>query len=128
MKLQINSVVGKHCLRRNKLKLGGELRWWKSEIEVLLKTGLQARPAALFVQEANRFQAEVYLEKDGRKVNAKSIMGLMSLAISSGSSVKIITNGRDEVEALEALEQLIQQEDNKCNKGFLIGNSLEGLY
>lgn len=82
----------------------------EKEIEVLLKTGLQARPAALFVQEANRFQAEVYLEKDGRKVNAKSIMGLMSLAISSGSSVKIITNGRDEVEALAALEQLIQQE------------------
>jgi catabolite repression HPr-like protein len=82
----------------------------EKEIEVLLKTGLQARPAALFVQEANRFQSDVYLEKDGRKVNAKSIMGLMSLAISSGSSVKIITDGRDEVEALAALEQFIQQE------------------
>jgi catabolite repression HPr-like protein len=80
----------------------------EKQIEVQLKTGLQARPAALFVQEANRFQSEVYLEKDGRKVNAKSIMGLMSLAISSGSSVKIIIEGRDEVEALEALEQFIQ--------------------
>ncbi len=82
----------------------------EKQIEVQLKTGLQARPAALFVQEANRFQSEVYLEKDGRKVNAKSIMGLMSLAISSGSSIKLITNGRDEVEALEALEQFIQHE------------------
>jgi catabolite repression HPr-like protein len=82
----------------------------EKQIEVQLKAGLQARPAALFVQEANRFQCDVYLEKDGRRVNAKSIMGLMSLAISSGSSVKIIVEGRDEVEALEALERFIQQE------------------
>lgn len=80
----------------------------EKQIEVQLKTGLQARPAALFVQEANRFHSEVYLEKDGKKVNAKSIMGLMSLAISSGSSVKIIIEGRDEAEALEALEKFIQ--------------------
>ena len=68
----------------------------EKQIEVQLKTGLQARPAALFVQEANRFNSDVYLEKDGRKVNAKSIMGLMSLAISSGVSVKVIADGKDE--------------------------------
>ncbi|MEH6947189.1 MULTISPECIES: HPr family phosphocarrier protein [Peribacillus] len=82
----------------------------EKQIEVQLKTGLQARPAALFVQEANRFNSDVYLEKDGRKVNAKSIMGLMSLAISSGVSVKVIADGRDEQEALESLVQFIQQE------------------
>ncbi|RID84841.1 HPr family phosphocarrier protein [Peribacillus asahii] len=82
----------------------------EKQIEVQLKTGLQARPAALFVQEANRFNSDIYLEKDGRKVNAKSIMGLMSLAISSGVSVKVIADGRDEQEALESLIQFIQQE------------------
>lgn len=81
----------------------------EKQIEVQLKTGLQARPAALFVQEANRFSSDVYVEKDGRKVNAKSIMGLMSLAISSGVSVKLIVDGRDEQEALESLVQFIQQ-------------------
>lgn len=82
----------------------------EKQIEVQLKTGLQARPAALFVQEANRFHSDVYLEKDGRKVNAKSIMGLMSLAIGSGSAVKLIVEGRDEVEALAVLEEFIHQE------------------
>ena len=56
----------------------------EKQVEVKLKTGLQARPAALFVQEANRFSSDVFLEKDGKKVNAKSIMGLMSLAVGSG--------------------------------------------
>ncbi|MFJ7745156.1 HPr family phosphocarrier protein [Peribacillus sp. NPDC097295] len=82
----------------------------EKQIEVKLKTGLQARPAALFVQEANRFQSDVFLEKDGKKVNAKSIMGLMSLAVSSGVSIKLIVDGRDEQEAIEALEEFVQQE------------------
>ncbi|MBM7690980.1 catabolite repression HPr-like protein [Peribacillus deserti] len=80
-------------------------------VQVRLKTGLQARPAALFVQEANRFTADVFLEKDGKKVNAKSIMGLMSLAVSSGAEVKLVAEGRDEEEALEALEAFVQKQD-----------------
>jgi catabolite repression HPr-like protein len=82
----------------------------EKQVVVKLKTGLQARPAALFVQEANRFSSEVFLEKDGKKVNAKSIMGLMSLAISSGSSVNLIVNGTDEEAAFEALEKYVQKE------------------
>jgi catabolite repression HPr-like protein len=82
----------------------------EKQVVVKLKTGLQARPAALFVQEANRFSSEVFLEKDGKKVNAKSIMGLMSLAVSSGSSVNLIVNGTDEEAALEALENYVQKE------------------
>ena len=81
------------------------------QVEVKLKTGLQARPAALFVQEANRFSAEIFLEKDGKKVNAKSIMGLMSLAVSSGSTVSIIANGDDEQDAVAALSDYIQKEN-----------------
>ena len=80
-------------------------------ITIQLKTGLQARPAALFVQEANRFGADIFLEKDGKKVNAKSIMGLMSLAISSGVTVKLIADGADEQEAIDALTDFINQEN-----------------
>ncbi|MEH7413748.1 HPr family phosphocarrier protein [Neobacillus drentensis] len=80
------------------------------EIEVKLKTGLQARPAALFVQEANRFNADIFLEKDGKKVNAKSIMGLMSLAVGSGVVINIIAEGEDEEKAIVALSDFIQKE------------------
>ena len=80
------------------------------EIEVKLKTGLQARPAALFVQEANRYSADIFLEKDGKKVNAKSIMGLMSLAVGSGVSINIIADGEDEDKAIDALSHFIQKE------------------
>jgi catabolite repression HPr-like protein len=80
------------------------------QVEVLLKTGLQARPAALFVQEANRFTSDIYLEKNGKKVNAKSIMGLMSLAVGPGSVIKLIAEGPDENEAIETLTKYVQQE------------------
>ncbi|WP_144525412.1 HPr family phosphocarrier protein [Bacillus pumilus] len=80
-------------------------------VTIQLKTGLQARPAALFVQEANRFGAEIFLEKDGKKVNAKSIMGLMSLAISTGVTVTLIADGADEQEAIDALTDFINQEN-----------------
>lgn len=82
----------------------------EKQVEVQLKTGLQARPAALFVQEANRFTSDVFLEKDGKKVNAKSIMGLMSLAVSSGSVITLIADGNDEQEAVDTLATYVQQE------------------
>lgn len=82
----------------------------EKQVEVRLKTGLQARPAALFVQEANRFSADIFLEKDGKKVNAKSIMGLMSLAIGSGVSVNIIAVGDDEENAIAALSDFVQKD------------------
>ncbi|MGG3467973.1 HPr family phosphocarrier protein [Neobacillus pocheonensis] len=80
------------------------------EVEVKLKSGLQARPAALFVQEANRFSADIFLEKDGKKVNAKSIMGLMSLAVGSGVVINIIADGDDEENAIHALADFILKE------------------
>jgi catabolite repression HPr-like protein len=80
------------------------------QVEVKLKTGLQARPAALFVQEANRFSSDIFLEKDGKKVNAKSIMGLMSLAVSTGTEINIIADGDDEQSAITALSEFIQKE------------------
>ena len=83
----------------------------EQQVKVELKTGLQARQAALFVQDANRYQADVYLQKDEKKVNAKSIMGIMSLAISKGSTVVISAEGSDEEQAVAGLIAMIQKEE-----------------
>ncbi len=82
----------------------------EKQVEVKLRTGLQARPAALFVQEANRFSADIFLEKDGKKVNAKSIMGLMSLAVGSGVVINIIADGDDEESAISSLTNFVEKE------------------
>lgn len=83
----------------------------RETVEVMLKTGLQARPAAFFVQEANKFASDIFVEKDNKKVNAKSIMGIMSLAISRGMEIAISAEGIDEKEAVESLVTLVSQED-----------------
>lgn len=83
----------------------------KSLVVVKLKTGLHARPAALFVQEANKFSAEIFVEKDDKKVNAKSIMGIMSLAISSGTEIGISAEGTDAEQAVRALVDLVSKEE-----------------
>lgn len=80
-------------------------------VEVKMKTGLQARQAALFVQEANRFTSDVFLKRDERQVNAKSIMGVMSLAIARGAEVTLIAEGIDEDQAIETLSTLVEKEN-----------------
>lgn len=79
-------------------------------VTIQLKTGLQARPAAQFVQEANKFQSEIFITKDGKKVNAKSIMGVMSLALASGTEIVLSADGKDEQEAIDALVKFISRE------------------
>ncbi|WP_404454209.1 HPr family phosphocarrier protein [Virgibacillus necropolis] len=82
-------------------------------VTIELETGLQSRPAAHFVQEANRYAAHLFLEKDGKRVNAKSIMGLMSLAIGTGETVTLIAEGSDEELALEELATLVTNSKTK---------------
>ncbi|WP_249871280.1 HPr family phosphocarrier protein [Oceanobacillus saliphilus] len=82
----------------------------EKSVKVELDTGLQARPAAQFVQEANRYSAHLFLEKDGKKVNAKSIMGLMSLAITKGEVIKLIAEGSDEQDALAHLASFVEEQ------------------
>src|SRR5690606_38389535 len=98
--------------------LSNQNNWSRGKVDmancpvvVKLKTGLHARPAALFVQEANKFSSEVFVEKDEKKVNAKSIMGIMSLAISSGTEVNIIAEGADAEQAVKALVALVSKEE-----------------
>jgi len=71
------------------------------------EVGLHARPAALFVKTANRFKSQIMLEKDGQEVNAKSILSVLTLGVGQGAVVTIRTEGEDEVEAIEALRELV---------------------
>ena len=76
-------------------------------IEIVNKLGMHARAAAKFVKLASTFKSDIDIEKDSRRVNAKSIMGVMMLAASKGSTVTIYANGTDALNSLDALEQLI---------------------
>ena len=81
----------------------------EKSVVVQLEAGLQARPAAQFVQEANRFSSDLFLEKDNKRINAKSIMGLMSLAITKDTTVKLIAEGTDAEEAIESLTEFVSK-------------------
>src|ERR1700683_2562342 len=82
------------------------------EFTVLNKLGLHARPSALFVKTASRFKCDVWVEKDGERVNGKSIMGLMMLAAGQGSKLRVTCEGDDAEKALEEIESLIQRRFN----------------
>jgi len=77
------------------------------EVEITNKLGLHARASARLTQVAGQFQADIWLSRNGRRVNAKSIMGVMMLAAAKGSKVVIETEGADETEAMHAVQQLI---------------------
>lgn len=79
----------------------------KKELTILNKLGIHARPAAQFVKTANRFQADIFVEKDGEEVDGKSIMGLMMLAAGHGSVISVSADGPDEDAALAAINDLI---------------------
>jgi phosphocarrier protein HPr len=79
----------------------------KQELEIINKLGLHARASSKLTQSASQFNSEIWIEKNGRKVNAKSIMGVMMLAAAMGSSVTLEANGADETEAIAALVALI---------------------
>lgn len=79
----------------------------KQEVEIVNKLGLHARASSKFTQTAGRFQSEVWVTRKGRRVNGKSIMGLMMLAAAQGSVIELETDGMDETEAMQALLALI---------------------
>ena len=79
----------------------------KKEFTIINKLGIHARPAAQFVKLANRFEADIFVEKDGEEVDGKSIMGLMMLAAGHGSVILVSTDGPDAENAMEAIGELI---------------------
>ena len=77
------------------------------EVTITNTIGLHARPATFFIQKANAYKSSVWVEKEDRKVNAKSLLGVLSLGIAQGMTIKLIADGSDENEALDGLETLI---------------------
>lgn len=84
------------------------------DVEIINKLGMHARAAAKFVKLATSFDCNIDIQKDSRRVNAKSIMGVMMLAASKGSTITIHADGSDAAKSLDALEQLI---NNRFDEG-----------
>src|SRR5258708_18547918 len=81
----------------------------KRDFMVANKLGIHARPAAMFVKTANRFSCDIFVEKEGERVNGKSIMGLMMLAAGPGSKLTVHAEGQDASQALAEIETLIKR-------------------
>jgi phosphocarrier protein HPr len=80
---------------------------FSKEVVVQNQVGLHARPATFFIQRANEYKSSIWVEKDERKVNAKSLLGVLSLGITKGTTINIIADGADEEEAVTTLVALI---------------------
>ena len=80
------------------------------DVTIVNSVGLHARPATFFIQKANSYKASVWIEKDDRRVNAKSLLGVLSMGIVKGTVIMLIADGPDETDALDGLEKLILSE------------------
>lgn len=82
----------------------------QKSIQIKMETGLEARPVAMLVQIASQFESSVYINAGTKKVNAKSIMGMMSLGLASGESVTVVAEGKDEGAAVAEVEKFLSGE------------------
>ena len=83
----------------------------KKPITIQIPSGLEARPVAVFVQVASQYESSVYVEVDGKKVNAKSIMGMMSLGLDNGETLTVVADGSDESAAVAHIERFLSGQD-----------------
>ncbi len=90
------------------LYLGGIIMYVR-EVTVENSVGLYARPATYFIQKANEFKSSIWVEKEERRVNAKSLLGILSLGIVGNTTIKIIADGADEKEAVDQLVKMIER-------------------
>ena len=81
---------------------------YSKDVMVQNQVGLHARPATFFIQKANEFRSSIWIEKEERRVNAKSLLGILSLGIIGGTQIKIIADGADEQAAVKALVELVE--------------------
>lgn len=81
---------------------------YTKDVEVKNQVGLHARPATFFIQKANEFKSSIWVEKEDRRVNAKSLLGVLSLGIMGGTSIRILAGGSDEEQAVEELVKLVE--------------------
>ena len=78
------------------------------DVQVQNQVGLHARPATFFIQKANEYKSSIWVEKDERRVNAKSLLGVLSLGIVGGTTIRIIADGTDEEQAVNGLVKLVE--------------------
>ncbi len=83
----------------------------KKEITIQLPSGLEARPVAMLVQVASQYESEIHVESEGRTVNAKSIMGMMTLGLDTGETVVVTAKGADEAEAVKNIEEYLSRKN-----------------
>ena len=83
---------------------------YTKEVVLNNQVGLHARPATFFIQKANEFKSSIWIEKEERRVNAKSLLGVLSLGITRGTAINIIADGLDEKEAVDALVSLVEKD------------------
>ncbi len=83
----------------------------KREITIQLPSGLEARPVAMLVQVASQFESEIHLENEGKTVNAKSIMGMMTLGLDAGEKVTVTAEGSDEQDAVDHIEEFLSKKN-----------------
>ena len=83
------------------------------EVVINNQVGLHARPSTFFIQKANEFKSSIWVEKEERRVNAKSLLGVLSLGIVKGTTIKIIADGADEDAAIATLAELIDSDFNE---------------
>ena len=81
---------------------------YEKQVVVQNKAGLHARPATFFIQKANEFKSTIWVEKDERRVNAKSLLGVLSLGVVGGTTIKIFADGADETAAVDGLVELVE--------------------
>ena len=81
---------------------------YSKDVEVKNQVGLHARPATFFIQKANEFKSSIWVEKEDRRVNAKSLLGVLSLGIMGGTTIRILAGGSDEEQAVEELVKLVE--------------------
>ena len=82
----------------------------KRSIKVRLEDGLDARPVALLVQEASKYESNIYFEVDDKRINAKSIMGMMTLGVPAGGKVNVVAEGNDETKAIEHIGKYLNND------------------
>lgn len=85
----------------------------KKDVVIQMNDGMEARPIALLVQTASKFVSHIYLHLGEKRVNAKSIMGMMSLALLNGTTVTVEAEGEDEAEAVGEIERFLTEKNNK---------------
>jgi len=83
---------------------------YEKKATITKEVGLHARPATFLIQKANEFRSSIWIEKDERRVNAKSLLGVLSLGVSQGTTISIIADGPDEEEAVDSLCDLINSD------------------